>query len=453
MELPQEFWSELSFLPKAERSALEKSYSADPWVAIRLNSRKWPNAELEPVPWNTEGFYLPHRPSFTSDPLFHAGAYYVQEPSSMVVGTLMRDIRASFDRQVVVLDLCGAPGGKSTDIASQLRRGDVLLSNEVINSRVQVLKENVIKWGAADHHVCSNDPSDFQRLPGTFDIVLVDAPCSGEGLFRKDRAAIDQWSLDAVDFCQKRQLRILEDVWDSLKEGGVLIYSTCTLNQKENEGVLGEIKQKYEVAPFGFEPPSPWGFRTYEVDGFPLFKVFPHLVNGEGFCFFTLRKVEAAPTMKTRKSKKQRDRSSPPDLRGQLGALDLPLYAEEDRVLSYADDDLMNRFQQHLRMVRKGTMLGTLKKGKLVPSHEMAMSTHIDKSGWPTYELSFDQAIRFLQKGSLELPCKQKGFGLVSFRKVPLGWINHLGHRVNNLYPSEYRILTQSATFLDPEII
>ncbi len=455
MVLPEDFRSQLSFLSQEDKEGLEASLLQEPTVSIRLNSRKWSRADLEPIPWSRHGYYLDRRPSFTSDPLFHAGAYYVQEPSSMVIGTVIRQLLAAMEHPVKVLDLCGAPGGKSTDIANQLRDGDTLVSNEVIASRVHVLKENVVKSGTANHHVCSNDPADFKKLPGLFDIVVVDAPCSGEGMFRKDHDSVDHWSLKSVEFCQQRQHRILEDVWDTLKEGGVLVYSTCTFNESENEDVLRRLISDYDISPAPFVPDTDWSFWTCEVGGFTQFKVLPNRSRGEGFSFFVIRKNE--PTSAASSNRKKRGKGKQPTLPvfhlPQLGDEDIPLYKEEDRVLTYSDQELMTLLSQNLRMVKKGTLVGTLKKDRLIPSYELALATFVDHSKWPTYELDYDAAISFLRKDPILPPSEKKGFGLVTYRNVPLGWINHLGNRANNLHPSEYRILARRETLEEPGIL
>ncbi|MEM9325494.1 MAG: rRNA cytosine-C5-methyltransferase [Bacteroidota bacterium] len=453
MDLPRDFWSQLTYLSDKERMALEASFQEKPTIAMRLNGAKWSQKPIHPpVPWNDQGYYLETRPFFTADPLFHAGAYYVQEPSSMVIGTLIRDLLQSMDGYVRVLDLCGAPGGKSTDIAQHLRKGDMLLSNEVIGSRVQTLKENTIKWGRANHHISHNDPKDFQKLPGFFDIVVVDAPCSGEGLFRKDPNSVSQWSLQAVDFCQQRQLRILEDVWDTLAEGGVLIYSTCTLNEKENEEVLGHLVSTYDVSPVQFHPPTEWSFMVSDVGDFQQFKVLPHLSRGEGFSFFLLRKVEPTRSIKLR-HRKGRKRPSKADYGELFEGMEGRLHAHEDFVLFYDHEDLLRILSEHLRMVKRGTLVGTMKKGRLVPAHEWALSTDLGQEQWPAYDLSYDEAIRFLRKDVLMLPMAERGFATVRYRGQPLGWINHLGNRVNNLYPSEYRISAEGDRLTEPEVL
>ena len=218
----------------------------DPSVSVRLNPSKLtevPFPDAERVPWSPYGWLLPERPSFTMDPLFHAGCYYVQDSSAMFVGELFRRTFVPEGRPVV-LDLCAAPGGKTTDLAASLRAmcgdGFTLLANEVMKARFRVLRENVATWGDSRVAVLSRDPSAFPDRP-VFDAIVADVPCSGEGMFRKDDRAVEEWSAQTVAFCAARQRRILSDIWPSLKEGGLLVYSTCTFNREENDGNVGWI--------------------------------------------------------------------------------------------------------------------------------------------------------------------------------------------------------------------
>ena len=221
--------------------------TTDPEVSIRLNPRKLSaeavlahNPDLEPVPWCPDAFYLKERPAFTFDPLLHAGAYYVQEASSMYVAKVLQEFMPT-GKPLLALDLCAAPGGKSTLLQSLLPEGSLLISNEPIAKRAQVLAENMQKWmmgqpeSAPQSIVTQNYPADFGALTGQVDILLTDVPCSGEGMFRKEEDARKDWSLENVMMCQQRQRDILNDIWHVLKPGGLLIYSTCTFNRFEDE--------------------------------------------------------------------------------------------------------------------------------------------------------------------------------------------------------------------------
>ena len=253
-------------LPPGEAHLLLAAQDTPPPVSIRLNPRKTANAfpGTEEVPWCPNGRYLPQRPSFTADPLFHAGAYYVQEASGMALWQLKPFLQTINAPRV--LDACAAPGGKSTLLLDIMPEDGLLVSNEIIRSRVPVLAENLARWGCSNVVVSQNDPASFSGLPDYFDLIAVDAPCSGEGMFRKDPEARKEWSPAHVEFCAQRQRRILNDLWPALKPGGLLLYSTCTFNRKEDEDQVAwlcdTLGAKLILGPQ---------------------KYMPHKVKGEGF--------------------------------------------------------------------------------------------------------------------------------------------------------------------------
>ena len=290
--LPEEIGPERA---KTVLSAL----SAEPSVSVRLNPAKLadcPFPDAERVPWSPYGYLLKERPVFTLDPLFHAGCYYVQDSSAMFVGELFRRVLDRFGPGLNVLDLCAAPGGKTTDLAASLRErfGDrfSLLANEVMHNRFGILRSNVRTWGDPRVGVVSRDPSAFSGKE-VFDIIVADVPCSGEGMFRKDDKAVEDWSPEAVDFCAARQRRILSDVWSSLKPGGVLLYSTCTFNRKENDGNVAWIASELgaDIADPGDFPPV---IRTEH--GYAL---LPGLVPGEGQYAAVLVKIGTSGSVRT----------------------------------------------------------------------------------------------------------------------------------------------------------
>lgn len=290
MNLPAEFAARTrSLLGEEEYRLLENALQGEAPVSIRVNRGKCdePVAGV-PVLWSASGTYLAKRPTFTFDPLFHAGCYYVQEASSMFVEQVLRTYAS---RPVVMLDLCAAPGGKSTNARSVLPEGSLLVANEVMRNRVQVLAENLVKWGDAGVVVTHNDPADFTGLAGVFDVVLTDVPCSGEGMFRKDAVAVEEWSVDNVRICWQRQRRILSDVWPSLKPGGLLIYSTCTYNREEDEDNVDWIARELGVEVLEVPVQPEWGIAgNLAGSGFPVYRFLPHHTRGEGFFLAVLRK-------------------------------------------------------------------------------------------------------------------------------------------------------------------
>ncbi|MBQ5819438.1 MAG: RsmB/NOP family class I SAM-dependent RNA methyltransferase, partial [Bacteroides sp.] len=306
MQLPQPFIENIHRLLGAEEGEqLLNALLAEQPISIRLNEEKVPNLSSAPiynkVPWCATGCYLDHRPTFTFDPLFHAGAYYVQEASSMFVEQALKQYVHS---PVLMLDLCAAPGGKSTLARSVLPQGSLLVANEVMRQRAQVLAENLTKWGHPDVIVTNNDPADFTQLTDMFDVILTDVPCSGEGMFRKDEVAVSEWSTDNVEICWQRQRRILADIWPSLKEGGLLIYSTCTYNTQENEENVRWIADELgaDILPLNID--AEWGITSNLLPdaAFPVYRFLPHKAQGEGLFLAVLRKRDAFPSKETRVS-------------------------------------------------------------------------------------------------------------------------------------------------------
>lgn len=292
-KLPAPFIDSLStvFEDSDEIDSFLSSLDSDSPTSIRLNPAKSSRKpDEEPVSWNADGYYLRSRPSFVAEAFWHAGYYYVQEASSMIVGHIIQQLKRTIADPIWVLDLCATPGGKSTDILSKLDGTDTLVSNEFVRSRSHILAENISKWGASNAMVTHNDPADFAALKGMFDILVIDAPCSGEGLFRKDHEAIKEWSTANVQLCADRQEKIILDSWAGLREGGYLVYSTCTYNPMENERILQWMLSNFDVSSVSIKMDDSWGFQKNEVGGAQLFHAFPHRVRGEGFSFFVLQK-------------------------------------------------------------------------------------------------------------------------------------------------------------------
>lgn len=462
-------------LPPMASSALEEALPLD-----------------RPVPWCTSGYYLTERPLFTLDPLFHAGAYYVQEASSMYLEQVMR--RYVNEGPVAMLDLCAAPGGKSTHARALLPEGSLLVSNEVMKVRSQILAENLTKWGHPDVVVTRSDPADFAALEEVFDVVLTDVPCSGEGMFRKDEGAISDWSLENVELCGQRQRRILADVWPALKPGGLLIYSTCTYNLKEDEANVEWICRQLgaEVLPLEVHPD--WGITgslPRQVDGLPhqtdgsacsstatslpVARFLPHRTRGEGLFMAVLRKrgystsaegdVFAADAAERRCGRGQRrgkrdavaSAVSPKALarlltREQQEQLHTWLQDEDsrytllpqgERVLAFPQRwlPLLQQFKEHLYLLQAGVALAEVKGRDLNPCHALAMSSLLRRGAFTEVEVPREQALSYLRREAIQLPADTpRGFALLTYHGVPLGFVKHLGNRANNLYPQEWRI-------------
>ncbi|MEY2704907.1 MAG: hypothetical protein RL407_969 [Bacteroidota bacterium] len=451
--LPEDFLAQLSsLLGEEEAIRLKETLLEAPKISIRCNPAKPFARSLgkRPIPWTKTGFYLDERPSFTLDPAFHAGAYYVQEASSMIIEYALHQLGIP---KGMYLDLAAAPGGKSTLLSSYLGEEGFLVANEVIQARAQILKENIIKWGLGNVLVSQNDPEHFTPLEGFFDLVLVDAPCSGEGMFRKDPQAREEWSEEHVALCCLRQKRILDQAASLVKGGGYLLYSTCTFNRKENEGVISALLEEFAFTPVRIPLDPSWGieesrFDTEEGQAYG-YRFYPHRVEGEGFFFSILQRPESFGTRAAKSKKEQRVSQVKPvgDKEGQALEEELGLDGKGSYFLFH--ENLFRIQKSYSKEV--GSLLRTLnvryfgvelgkKQGKeWIPSHEWALST-LPKSHFPSLELSTEESLEFLRKKDIPLEQAPLGWVLLTYRNLPLGWVKKLDKRVNNYYPKEWRI-------------
>ncbi|MCJ8163572.1 rRNA methyltransferase [Pontibacter sp. E15-1] len=430
-------------------SAFMDALQQAPPVSVRLNRAKTsflPN--LDRVPWAADGYYLPQRPAFTLDPLLHAGTYYVQEASSMFVEQALRQVVA-LDQPLHALDLCGAPGGKSTHLASLLSKDSLLVSNEVIRSRASILAENVAKWGSGNVAVTCNDPRDFGRIPDFFDVMVVDAPCSGEGMFRKDPQAVAEWSEENVKLCAQRQQRILADVWGALKPGGILIYSTCTWNEQENEANMAWLAAEEKAEPLHLDLQPEWGVVASQQQGIEGYRFYPHQVQGEGFFMAVVRKTGEAPSPNHGKSKKRQYKLNKAGKKEQALVQDWLLAPEEYVWLQHGEVisalpvslfEAADELYQNLYVLYAGTEVAEVKGKKLKPLQALALSQGLQKAAFETAELDLEQALRYLRKEDIRLGTNGIDWVLLQYKGTPLGWAKQIGNRMNNYYPKEWRI-------------
>lgn len=410
-------------------------------VSIRKNPGKHaPVLQGEQaIQWCNNAFFLNERPVFTLNPLFHAGTFYPQEAGSMLLDYILRSIE--LPEQPIALDLCAAPGGKSTLIASFLNGNGLLIANEVINQRAKILKENCSKWGYANTIVTNNDPSDFARLTALFDLIVVDAPCSGEGMFRKDEQARGEWSLENVNLCAGRQKRIVADVWDSLREGGYLIYSTCTFNPHENEENIRWIEENLGAEYIHIDAPFDFVQGRNETGIYGI----PGRTQTEGFFIAVLRKTgerEKTVTLGKNANKglvKLKDTSF---IKSWLSIERTEFFNWNETVLAIpAEWEKEYRIiQDNLHIIKWGIVVGENARKGLIPDHDLLMC-HALRADSPEIELEEQQALHYLHGDTFQLTeVAPNGFVQVKFRNEPLGWIKNIGNRFNNLYPKEYRI-------------
>ncbi len=456
--LPSALIDSLEGLPGFDReSFLRVHASAEKITSLRLNPHKLNTAGRQAavlqslsasgvthVPWSEQGYYLPQRPSFTLDPYFHAGAYYVQEASSMFVEQALR-ATVDLNAELRVLDLCAAPGGKSTLLQSLISEQSLLISNEVIKPRAALLADNITKWGSANVVVSNNDPRDFSRLPGYFDVVVIDAPCSGSGLFRRDPELIPEWSLENVTLCSQRQQRILADVLPALKEDGILIYSTCSFSREEDEQILDWLSDHFELENVEVPLKEEWHIvSAISSKNCTGYRFYPDKLQGEGFFIACFRKKNGE---QPRKFKEQKNTF--------LGAKERPrlndwiISPDQYEFLMHQEDVLIlpknlakdiSLLQQQLYIRKAGVKAGQLGQKELIPDHQLAASTLVS-ANIPGVNLSLQEALHYLRKEDPGVRADVKGWVLMRYEDMNLGWAKILPNRINNYYPKELRIL------------
>ena len=439
INLPEAFVKRTKKLLNEDYPLFEQALNKEASLSVRINDKMDYVPSCEQVSWCESGFYLNKRPLFTADPLFHCGVYYVQEASSMFLSQVIKQFFPNAER---VLDLCAAPGGKSTLLTQTLSKKSLLVSNEIIHSRANILAENIIKWGNPNVIVTNNKPRDFANLSAYFDAIIIDAPCSGEGMFRKDSQAISEWSEQNVEMCAKRQQEILSDVWSTLKTDGILVYSTCTYNCEENEEnvrwiceQLGAELLKIDLNGNDRITKSDYGYRFY-----------PHKTRGEGFFISVLRKKNKTNDCKNLKKKleKRANRTKyneklPFSLKNQD---DYVFLLENNQLKAYLTDKkedflLLNN---SLKVLHSGVFLGEIKGKDFIPNVSVALSKSLDLSSVDKVAVDYKTAISYLRRENIFLPNEKRGYILLTYKDQPLGWVKNLGNRCNNLYPQEWRI-------------
>ena len=434
-------------------SAVLDALSGEPSVSVRINPAKagspseiFGNLVSGPVEWNRHAAFLSERPAFTLDPLIHAGAYYVQDSSAMFPGKAFRDVLDKVLESGIispkVLDLCAAPGGKTTDISASLREsckgGYLLISNEIMKQRAAVLADNAAVWGDPSVVVTSVDPKAFGTLPGFFDIIVADVPCSGEGMFRKDDEAVSQWSEENVALCQARQRRIVADVWPSLAEGGFLVYSTCTFNNLENDDNV-----KWICSEFGAE--------IVGIDGCGLLRtecgvsLVPGFVRGEGQYCAVLRKT--SPSAGTAAcSGRQQDRwQKLPEAHASIirPLLDeeMAMIVKDGRIVAVPEYvRCLLSMLEPLRPLARRLAVGMFKGKDFIPDADLALSLSLRRGAFNEFEVNRETALSFLHRDPVRLPDAERGMLLLVYRGLPIGFVKNLGNRCNSLHPLHRRI-------------
>jgi 16S rRNA C967 or C1407 C5-methylase (RsmB/RsmF family)/NOL1/NOP2/fmu family ribosome biogenesis protein len=399
------------------------------------------------IAWNQYGYLLQERPSFTIDPRIHGGQYYVQESSSMMIGFVLSQLFGE-NRDIHCIDLCAAPGGKSLNVLNYLNGKGLLVSNEINALRNSILRETLCKWGHLNKVVSKRNTSDFSALNGHFDFVLVDAPCSGEGMFRKDEFAITQWNQALINQCADTQKVILSDAWDLLSEGGFLAFSTCTFAPEENEENARILASLDNCESIKIAVPDSWNLHEIEA-GFYGLQFLPHNVPGEGFFISVFRK-KYSPQAKSAKGKTPFWKNASADLRLRLS--EWMNLSENEQVLLNAKNELAvvsapsEKSRNLLELLLKndlatepGLIVATLKGNDLIPEHGMAMNALV-KTENRIVDVSTDIALSYLRRELVDVNTELRGWILLRSEGVILGWVKKMDNRINNYYPTEWRI-------------
>ncbi len=442
-ELPIAFKNNIiSLLGEQQANEYFQSLQQEETTSVRYHpSRNYQLKQASQViPWESSGQYLSERPIFALDPAWHAGAYYVQESSSMLTGFACQQVLS--DTPVKVLDFCAAPGGKTTHLLSILPKESLLVSNEIISKRNHILVENIERWGNSHNIVTKGDAEDFEALEQFFDLVVVDAPCSGEGLFKRQPEAVEEWSEENVQICSARQGHILSHIHNCIKTGGYLCYSTCTFQPSENEEQILKLLQSGLYELIYLTANSLHGVREGHIPG--TLRCWPHLVKGSGFFITLLKKIAHASSEITPKKRKHWNW-------GVLKKMDpvIQKFVKTDKNhLLYQSGDFLKIFPKkyhydlsfiadHIPVTHFGIDAGQLKKNIFTPSQGLVHSEFVQED-IPYYDITeIDIALDYLRKKDIPIkPELPNGWAVVRWKGLNLGWIKQNSQRVNNYYPA-----------------
>lgn len=437
-KLPESFINRMKLrISENEFPDFVRSYEISVPQSVRLNRLKESGvfSAEKSVLWFENGKYLSEKKQFITDPLWHAGAYYVQEPSSMIFGEIFKQLFPE-EKPKRALDLCAAPGGKSTLIQSLLDENSVLVANEVIKPRAQILKENHTRLGISENLlITQNDPKDFLTLEEFFDYIQVDTPCSGEGMFRKDEAALREWSDANCQLCSERSKRILGDILPALAKDGFLVYSTCTFNPKENEELVSWACQKFDLSSVKFDFPAEWGITEVEFNGVFGYYFYPHKVQGEGLFVSVIKKNSGYGLQNLTAPKKSKSIQIPELLVSEN------IVQEKEKFIWETEElrSVKNTVSKKLNIVYSGIELGELKGKDFIPAQALA-SFHQKLHHFPEVEVDRESALEFLRGNDPNLDLEKRGIYLLTYQKLGLGFVKFIGNRSNNYYPKPWRI-------------
>lgn len=464
MNLPDGFINEIKSYNTPILDGLVESLKTEPSVSVRCNISKniLPPDEASLVKWCRWGFYLNNRPQFTFDPAFHQGLYYVQDASSMIISHVVSELTKDSIEPLIYLDACAAPGGKTTAVMDVLPKKSIVVANEYVPQRAGVLVENVSKWGNPNIVVSKGDTVKFRKLKGLFDIIAIDAPCSGEGMFRKEPDAVAQWSLSLVKECAQRQREIISNLWESLKPGGYLIYSTCTFNRLENEENVAFITENFDAESIDINIPDEWNIVSGISTSHHCYRFMNHKVNGEGLFLAVLRKKDENNGICHKKNKVPKNKPVKIDKAIQncykwiKNTTDYEFEVNNEYLVAFSKEHsaLLSMFKSHLNVIYYGINIGKIKGKDVIPDRALALSDLINQDAFNLVEVDYNTAIAYLRREAVVLPdYSHRGYVLLTYNKYPLGFVKNLGNRANNLYPQEYRILSSHIPDEIPQIL
>jgi 16S rRNA C967 or C1407 C5-methylase (RsmB/RsmF family) len=418
---------------------------SEPSVSVRFNRNKKSNFKLlgEPVEWCNEAIYLAERPLFTADPVFHAGGYYVQEASSMFLAEAIKQL--NLEEPKVALDLCAAPGGKTTLLADALPENSLLLANEIIPNRAKILLENIIKWGAKNTLVTCSKPEKLGGLNQFFDLILVDAPCSGEGLFRKQKESVSEWSSESADYCAVRQQDIVSEIWRALKPGGFLVYSTCTYNPDENINNIAHWAGEYDAKTISLNIDSFKGIETVKKEGCIGYQFYPHQIKGEGFFLSVLQKNFEEDAFGSAQKEKTKNKKV------NLKVADIPYLENSDSFKLVENAGFLcafdKSFEKEIEAIKRvctpffeGFPVAEIKGKHVASSPYLPFFEGYKRGSVPEVELDLLEAQKFLRGETFLLKTPLKGWVVFVYNNIPIGLAKAIGNRFNNYFPKPWRI-------------
>lgn len=445
-KVKEEFLARIREQFPQEAELFIEAIEREPKPSIRINTKKAQGKDVDvakdkaqDIPWNSDGMWLNQRPQYTMDPMFHAGVYYPQEASSQFLAHVIDAIKSHLPENPVVLDLCAAPGGKTTLVAGKMDGRGVVVANEIVRQRAWVLRENVAKSGWGNCIVTNSDAKAFGKLGATFDLVLIDAPCSGEGMFRKDEVARSEWSVENARMCAERQREILDDIWPAVAEGGIVVYSTCTFNPDENEGNMEWLAENYDVENITIDIDQSWGVGKIAIGDGEGYAFHPHKVDGEGF-FICIMQKKSGGMRRTPKTKLKPQKTALPNGLMENGMWKGYVWEGNIVALPQDRDMLMLAIADNVKPIWIGVPVGQKMKDDIVWSAELPMQQAFRGDGIARVQLEKEDALHYLRGEWTYAGEMEKGWNIVIYKGVALGLVKSVGNRVNNYYPKEWRI-------------